>query len=92
MNSIFALIAGFGIGCLDWFLLYKLFKKIILSEEKGIRKIPFLLLILKLFVFLGILYVAVRLFRDEVFFVITGITLSLVGFLVVVGKLRTGNG
>jgi hypothetical protein len=78
LNNFFAFILGLIVGSLDWYLIYAIFKRSFCSENK---KIPFVLLILKLFVFFIILYLLVITFKHQVLFIILGLTVSLIGMI-----------
>jgi hypothetical protein len=78
LNSLFAFILGIVVGSLDWYLIYIIFKRTFYS---GNQRIPFVLLILKLFVFFAILYFLVIAFKPQVLFIILGLTVSLIGMI-----------
>lgn len=86
MNS-FAIICGLGLGALNWWALYYLYKRVFLKQAsfKGFwRKFAIAnLFILKTLILFAVLYLVVVVFRLNVVYFLTGLLGSLTGAVLI---------
>ncbi len=86
MNSL-ALLCGLGLGSLDWWALYYLYKKVFLKQvsfEGFWRKFAIAnLFILKTLILFAVLYLVVVVFRLNVVYFLTGLLGSLTGAVLI---------
>ena len=93
MNYLFSVIVGLVLGALNWFLLYRLYSKMIGFTVDGTmsKKHKFNLLITLLFkvslLFAG-LYLVIVVFKFNVLYLLLGLVLSLICLVILLFRMR----
>ncbi|MBN1114709.1 MAG: hypothetical protein JXA66_05170 [Oligoflexia bacterium] len=83
-------ISGFVIGSLDWLLIYCLYRIMIFRNSENYSKkekaAVSLLLVIKMLLVFAALFVVIRVLRFNVISLILGLTLSLIGMIIIMLK------
>jgi hypothetical protein len=93
MNAFLSVIVGLVLGAINWFLLYRLYSKMIIFNVNGTlsKKQRFNLLVTLLFkvslLFAG-LYLVIVVFRFNVLYLLLGLVLSLICLVILLFRMR----
>jgi hypothetical protein len=90
LNYIAGFVAGFLLGAVNWWALYKLYKMLFLRKSEkfsSTEKIRLVfLLLLKAFIIFAAFYIAIVFLRVDAIFLILGLTVSLIGMIIIVHR------
>ena len=93
INALVSVVIGLALGSLNWFLLYRLYSKIIRFNVDGVmsKKHKFNLLMTLLFkvslLFAG-LYLVIIVFKFNVLYLLLGLVLSLICLVILLFRMR----
>ena len=93
INALVSVVIGLALGSLNWFLLYRLYSKIIRFNVDGVmsKKHKFNLLMTLLFkvslLFAG-LYLVIVVFKFNVLYLLLGLVLSLICLVILLFRMR----